>query len=151
MQAPQDKKLLSIERVVAFVLGPIVVAASGTLSAWLATEVGANVSPAEITGAFATGGLTAGAAVWKWLHGRQVYEQLQVDAAHVPGASGFIHTTLADLEGLAHSAAQHVAAQIGGGTGSSPPSIEPIPAASDPAPAGGQVAEQADVGAASGQ
>jgi hypothetical protein len=66
-----DQPLVSIERVVAFVLGPAVIAGSGTLSAWLSTKIGIQVSASEITGAFATGGVAAGGLVYKWLHGRQ--------------------------------------------------------------------------------
>jgi hypothetical protein len=61
----------SIERAVAFVLGPIVIAGSATLSGWLSTKIGIQVSSATITGAVATGGLAAGALVYKWLDGRQ--------------------------------------------------------------------------------
>lgn len=150
---PQDPKLISIERVVAFVLGPVVIAASGFLSA-KAVQLGFNVTPAEVEASFASGGLTAGALVWKWLHGRQAAEKLKVweaEIGRVPGASDFVHTTLADLEGLAHTAALNVAHQING-TGGSPPGVEPISPASDPAPtSGGQDAKQADAGAASVQ
>lgn len=160
----QPQKLVSIERVVAFVLGPIVIAGSGTLSAWLSTKVGVNVSAPEITGAFATGGLAAGALAWKWLHGRQSYSAIEADLSKfegaVPGGDSFIKTTVKDLEGLAQSAAQkaveglHAAtAKVeGGAQDASPPAIEPIPPAADPAPSsGGQVAEQADAGAATSQ
>lgn len=71
MNDGSNSSLISIERVVTFVLGPIVIAGSGTLSAWLSTQVGVHISAPEITGAFASGGLAAGALVWKWLHGRQ--------------------------------------------------------------------------------
>jgi hypothetical protein len=167
MQPEPDKKLISIERVVAFVVGPIVIALSGTLSAFLATEVGVNISAPEITGAFATGGLAAGALAWKWLHGRQLSESLQHDlpagVTNVVGTSlgsPFIKTTIEDLEHLARHAAETVvaskrpadeskAAAVNGG--SSPPA-EPIPpAASDPAPSSAAQGQSADAGAASGQ
>lgn len=175
MQA-QDQKLVSIERVVAFVLGPIVVAASGTLSAY-AVKWGFEVTPAEVEAAFATGGVTAGGLVWKWLHGRQLAEKatvLEGSLGHgigtLPGVDGFIHTTLTDLEGLAQSAAERAASAVtklapGGATATattatatteSPPQEQPIPAAADPAPASQdapapQDGAAADVGAASGQ
>lgn len=157
---PEDSGLISIERVVAFVLTPVVVALSGTLSA-AAVKWGFNVSPKVIEGAFATGGLMAGAAAWKWLHGRQLYERGKVELAkveaEVPGAAGFIHTTLHDLEGLAQSAANKAAAAVGTTAASTGPDdggggVEPIPPAADPAPASQVepgVAEQADAGAAS--
>lgn len=66
-----NNSLISIERVVAFVLGPAVVAGSGWLSTWLATKLGIKVTSEQLVGIFATGGLSAGALVWKWLHGRQ--------------------------------------------------------------------------------
>ena len=75
-----NNSLISIERVVAFVLGPAVVAGSGTLSAWLSTKVGIKVSPGSLSAAFATGGAAAGASVWKWLHGRQQAPVLIRDA-----------------------------------------------------------------------
>lgn len=66
-----NNSLVSIERVVAFVLGPAVVAGSGWLSTWLATKLGIKISSEQLVGIFATGGLSAGALAWKWLHGRQ--------------------------------------------------------------------------------
>lgn len=171
----KDQKLVSIERTVAFVLGPIVVAGSGTLSAWLSTKVGIKVSAPEITGAFATGGLAAGALAWKWLHGRQAYEVIEHDLGlaqnalgSIPGGDSFIKTTVKDLEGLAESAAHKAAAAVSTASvtsvtgqeagGSSPPAADPIPPAADPAPTSqgqqapeqAQVAQQADSGAATG-
>lgn len=79
---PSSSGLISIERVVAFVLGPIVVAASGTISA-AAVKWGFNVTPKVVEGAFITGGLAAGAAVWKWLQGRQKPPIVLEDGKHV--------------------------------------------------------------------
>jgi hypothetical protein len=124
-----SNQLVSIERVVAFLLGPIVVAGSGTLSAYLATKVGIEVSASTITGAFATGGLAAGALAWKWLHGRQIQPLLntagkylgeaQTGIATLGGVSvakqdDVLHTTFAELEALAEKTAKKVAAEITG-------------------------------------
>lgn len=165
----QDRSLISIERVVAFVLGPIVVAGSGMLSAWLSTKVGVKVTPAQVTGAFSTGGLAAGALAWKWLHGRQTYEAIEHDLLGVENSLGSsdsagLRVTLKDLEGLAQSAAAHVISESSSplifgnaapppvGEGGASPPIAPIPTAQDPAPSSGGVAEQAaDAGAATGQ
>lgn len=61
----------SIERAVAFIVGPIVIAGSATLSGWLSTKLGVEVSSGTITAAVGSGGLAAGALVYKWLDGRQ--------------------------------------------------------------------------------
>jgi hypothetical protein len=139
----------SIERFVAFIVGPVVAAGAGWLSTFLATEAGISVNSESIVAIFGAGALSAGGLVWKWLHGRQVEMQVQGTLAavnQVPGASDFIHTTLHDLEGLAQSAAGKAVAAINGGSPTEQPPPIP-PALGDPAPA----SQGADQGAASGQ
>jgi hypothetical protein len=119
----------SIERVVAFVVGPIVVAGSATLSGWLSTKIGVQVSSATITGAVATGGLTAGALAYKWLDGRSYTLVTKAEAlvkagyAHlapfaddlklVPGANGALQIALKTVE----SEPMRLAATVGGPIG----------------------------------
>jgi hypothetical protein len=111
--------LISIERVVAFVVGPAVVAVSGWASTQL-LKLGVHVSAPEVTAAFATGGLAAAGLVWKWLDGRQkdlapVLKPLESGlstADKIPGVEGMIHTTLQDLEGLAQHAATQAVSKL---------------------------------------
>jgi hypothetical protein len=108
--------LISIERVVAFVVGPAATALSGYASAWLAERLGVHLGGAEILGLFATGGAAAAGLAYKWLHGRQVemgVEGMLAKANAVPGATEFLHTTLADLEGLAQKAATEAVEHLG--------------------------------------
>jgi hypothetical protein len=104
---PTSQGLISIERVVAFVLGPIVVAASGTISA-AAIKWGFNVTPKAIEGAFITGGLAAGAAVWKWLQGRQKTPILLNDGKHVLNT---VTGVVEDL-GITHNQQQSIERQV---------------------------------------
>lgn len=153
----QNQPLVSIERVVAFVLGPAVVAGSGTLSAWLSTKLGVHLSGAEITGAFATGGAAAAGLVYKWLHGRQKAPVLIHDvfgnATHVLNTvtntiealgipkeiqAGAAKTIEDHIETIAQETANRVVAQIPAPDPAAPPVPEPIPiepAIGDPAPA----------------
>lgn len=114
----------SIERFVAFILGPIVIALAGTLSAWLYGEVGVVVSSASIVGAFATGGLAAGALTYKWLDGRQFPGLLKDeklvkaglgkltpfadDLRLVPGANGDLHVAVSKADMLLPSIANSI-------------------------------------------
>lgn len=156
--------LASIERVVTFVVGPIVIAGSGLLSAWLSTKAGIPVTPKVIEGSVASGGLAAGGIIYKWLDGRSKHtlqelshkgEALQplLGTVGVTPAveEGVIHTTLADLERMAQHAASKAVAEIhkitpppvvvegksgGAAVQAQPPPPAPIPAATtDPAPA----------------
>lgn len=121
----QPAGLITIERAVAFVVGPIVIAGSGTLSAWLSTKLGVRVSSSAIGGAFATGGLTAGAAVYKWLDGRSkstlqkaehvaaaVQTFLQKDGVPLDVQKAIIHVGQGDLEMLAETAAAKAVAGL---------------------------------------
>lgn len=71
-ESSEPSGLLSIERVVAFVLGPAVTAGAGRLSVWLAESAGVHLSGPEIVAAFGAGGVAAAGLVYKWLHGRQL-------------------------------------------------------------------------------
>lgn len=140
----QDQNLVSIERVVAFVLGPLITAASGALSGWLVANLGVQVSATQVMGAFATGGTAAAALLWKWLHGRQACERDQTSAA----------SAAKDLGDAMLSATTGFAKAHAGPIDPVPPPVEPIPPAADPAPASTQappVAQQADAGAATPQ
>lgn len=150
--SPEKTPLVSIERIVAFVVGPVVIAGSGTLSAWLSTKVGIKVSAPEITGAFATGGLAAGALAWTWLKGRQIPLLAQgqqavstaENALSTLGVSkgtqdGVIHIAEEDLKRLLEDTAQKAVDAIHGGKEyvAKPEFVVggPIPAAAnDPAP-----------------
>lgn len=142
----QEKQpLWSIERVVAFVLAPLMTAGAGWLSLTIATSFpGHPYFPPEAIFGFAIV-MTGAVATFfhKWLAERSKQLMYRVPAsvlgpvlgtAHTldanPAVHDFIHTTLADLEGLAQSAARHVAENI-----QTPPPIPIPPAASDPAPA----------------
>lgn len=132
--AQEDAKLVSIERVVAFVLGPAVVTASGTLSAWLSTKVGVKVSPATISTAFATGGLAAGALVWKWLHGRAAWVEQRLGGVlsavrQQPGGEALIQITEKQLEAFGQHAAQLAVAAIARGMGGTSPPAQTVQAA----------------------
>lgn len=157
---------LSIEKAVAFVVGPVVAAGAGWLSTFLATRLGVNISQEAIVGIYGTGQLTAFGLAYKWLHGKQVEMQVQGAIAKVePLAAsmgiapavqeGFVHVALADLEHLAeHAAATAVGAihqvqvkQPEVKQEAQPPPVPPIPpAANDPAPA--TPVQPADAGAA---
>ena len=154
------KGFWSIERFVAFILGPAIAAGAGWLSTFLAREIGIHVSAESMVVVFGLGTVSAGGLAYKWLHGRQVEMQVQGDLAKVekaiPGAGGFIHTTVHDLEGLAESVAAKAvghpmpaapAAPAPASSDLPPPEVSIPPAAHDPAPAGepapaGQVAEE---------
>lgn len=152
MNPPQAAKgFWSIERFVAFVLGPAVTAGAGWLSLFLAKKWGVNISGPEITGIFATGGLSAAGLAYKWLHGRQLemtleHNKLVEGVVGSPVAEGFLKTTVHDLEGLAQGAANRAVEAVTGKAVEPPP--PPIPSAvGDPAPA----SERADEGAASAE
>jgi hypothetical protein len=145
-------KFLSFEKVVAFVLGPVVAAGAGWLSTWLATELGLQLSSETITGIYGLGQLTAFGLAYKWLHGKQIEMKVGSAIANTqpllssmgvtPGIeSGFIHTTLADLEGLAqHAAAGAVAAIHQGQAAAATPAQTQPPPAAPTAPVAGQAA-----------
>jgi hypothetical protein len=70
---------MSIERVVAFVLGPIIAAGS----AWLAGAVGKyglKLNPTEVDALATSGALSAAGLAVMWLHGRQNPEILKLEA-----------------------------------------------------------------------
>lgn len=157
MNAPPQSatKFWSIERVVAFILGPVVIAGAGWLSTFLAKEIGMPVSSETIVGVFGVGALGAAGLAYKWLHGRQLEMSLtQANEALISGAlgssvgEGFVHTTLRDLEGLAQSSAHHAVSAIlqakAGLSGPVAQAGEPPPAAAAPVSA----AATADTGAA---
>lgn len=140
----EDAKLVSIERVVAFVLGPAVIAGSAALSGWLSTKLGVKVTPATISTAVGTGGLTAGALVWKWLHGRQKWVEQRVEAGleaikQTPGGGALIQVTEQQLEEFGRHTAQLAVAAIArnmGGSGDSPPAASVQAAAAQSAERG---------------
>lgn len=139
-EALKDPRFLSIERFVAFILGPIVIALSGSLSVWLAKEAGVHISAHELVGIFATGGLAAGALVWKWLDGRA--KSTSTKTVAILEAALKTDDPLRTLLGRERPAAT-VAAKA-------PPPIPP--AAHDPAPSGQSLdAEAATAGVASTQ
>ncbi len=144
----QPTGLVTIERFVAFVLGPAVTLAASWLSVFLLKTLKFHVEPSEIVGALVVGGTSAAGLAYKWLHGKQVEMKMAPLVAEAQnslpaGANELIHTTLHDLEGLAQSAAAHAVASLTGGGGGDGPPVPLDP--NDPAPAG-----TADQGAASG-
>lgn len=161
-QPPQSATgFWSIERFVAFILGPAVTAGSTWLSAFLASKLGVKLSSDAIIAAIGVGGLSGGGLAYKWLHGRQIEMTVRKDLAPfetgVAGVlgEGFIKTTVHDLEGLAQSAASHAVAAVtkqptvtkqpmNTAADLSPPDVPIPPAANDPAPSG----QAADEGAA---
>lgn len=116
--------LVTIERVVAFILGPIVTALAGRLSVWLAETAGVHLGAPEIVAAFGAGALGAASLVYKWLNGRQLEMSLKnnvlVKEIEKEPPEGFIATTARDLEGLAQSAAAQALASVHGPPGASP-------------------------------
>ncbi len=167
----------SIERAVAFVVGPIVSAGAGWLSLFLANNVpGLPAVPGQaIYGLAGAATLSTAALFHKWLDGRSKQTQALLGQARsfehlaqpllstagiTPGVeSGFIHTTLVDLEGLAQHAAAKAVAGIQKAAPASteyivpaaPPPVQPIqPATNDPAPVTPVQAQAADAGAAQG-
>lgn len=106
----------SIERVVAFIVGPLVAAGAGWLSTFLARELGVPIAAETIVGVFGIGTLTAGGLAYKWLHGRQLEMTLKHNAVIEQLArepyEGIIHTSLHDLEGLAQNVVEKYAQQI---------------------------------------
>lgn len=136
--------LITIERVVTFVVGPLVIAGSGTLSAWLSTKVGVHVSSSAIVGAFATGGLTVGAAVYKWLDGRskstlqkaehvaiEGHMLLQKEGVSLDVQNKFISVGEADIKKLAEDAAAKAVAGLNQATTNLQPTESMIPAADE--------------------
>lgn len=123
-QEEQPQGLISIERVVAFIVGPILTVGFGWLTSWLAQNVpGAPVIPAEAA-AYVGGAVSLAVAglIYKWLHGRQVTLPVEQIIKYVSPA--------------------------GVGTLDRPPPFGVIPSAEhDPAPSG----QVADAGAATGQ
>src|SRR5215831_1831210 len=110
--------LVSIERVVAFILGPSIAALSGWLSTLLAKKWGIKVEGAELAGIFSAGVLAATALVYKWLHGRQVEMGTKtVEKVGLPGGElavgDLAPTSISDLEGLASNAATQAVESVG--------------------------------------
>ena len=62
--------MISIERIVAFVLGPIILAGSAWL-AGAAGKYGLHLDKTGIAALATSGAVGAVGLVWKWLHGRQ--------------------------------------------------------------------------------
>ena len=126
---PTNTTFFSIERVVAFVLGPAVTAGAGYVALLVSELPGAPHVSGETVYAFASAvALSTGGLVYKWLHGRQLEASAKADLAHLEhtlGVSaaftepleGFIKTTAADLEGLAQSAATRAVEAVTGGKG----------------------------------
>lgn len=92
---------MSIERVVAFVLGPIIAAAS----AWLAGAVGKyglHLNPTEVDVLATAGAVSAGGFVVKWLHGRQNPEILKLEQEAKTIAGKLSPGLRAELEAFIH-------------------------------------------------
>lgn len=70
---------MSIERLVAFILGPIIAAASAWL-AGAAAKYGLHLSAGEVTAVATAGAVSAGTGVVTWLKGRQSPELLKIEA-----------------------------------------------------------------------
>ena len=157
----------SIERTVAFVVGPVVSAGAGWLSLFLANNVpGLPTVPGEAIYALAgTATIGTAALFHKWLDGRSKHtlEQLRGDldkgqtllssAGITPVAQeGFVHGSIADIERIAENAAARAVGaihQVEVKQPAQPPPVPPIqPATSDPAPATPVQAQAADAGAA---
>jgi hypothetical protein len=148
----QPQGFVSIERVVAFVVGPLLVIGSGWASAWLARHVpGAPPLPAEA--ATIAGGavsVTVGGLAYKWLHGRQKMlpeiQQVIHDVTGIPGVSDFASQVETAVEvGVAKALKQPMPTNTAEARAAPD---EPIPAAAnDPAPA--SMDQVADVGAVS--
>lgn len=111
--------LLSVERVVTFLVGPIILALAGWLSAEVATLTSIQLSPELVGGAGIAGVLGATALIYKWLDGRSKHTLAQLDIIHTKISAvlgsvgvtptmqeGFVHIALADLEHLAEHASQ---------------------------------------------
>lgn len=159
--SPQDeeKKFWSIERSIAFIVGPIVTAASGWLAIVISTKLpGHPHVSGEAIFAFASAvSLGVAGLFYKWLHGRQIMGKVAVpiegalgSISQIPGGSALVQTGLTEIEQIAQTAANAAVAAIHGATPGQPPGDSAIPpATSDPAPAtpvdDGQVA---DAGAA---
>jgi hypothetical protein len=162
----------SIERSVAFVVGPIVSAGAGWLSLFLANNVpGLPTVPGEAIYALAGAATISTAALFhKWLDGRskqtqqlgatvhnvENFAQPLLDTAGITPAieSGGLETLRADLERMAENAAARAVgaihkSEVEQPAQPQPPPVQPIqPATSDPAPATPVQAQAADAGAA---
>lgn len=126
--------LLSIERVVAFVLGPSLTLVAGGIATQI-DRLGGNVSPTGVAVFASTCAAGAAGLVYKWLHGRQEEAKLKANFENLarpldpyihgvlgadPGLEGFIKTSVSDLEGLAQAAAEKAVGKLVG-TGQAPP------------------------------
>ena len=69
---------MSIERLIAFLLGPIVAAAAAWL-AGAAAKYGLHLDQTEVAALATAGAISAGAGIWKWLQGRQNPEILKLE------------------------------------------------------------------------
>lgn len=118
--AAQPSGLVTIERAVAFVVGPAIVAGSAWLSAFLASKLGVEVSSSEITAVAATGGIGAAGLIYKWLDGRSKHtlQQAQIASEKAQGfitkegvplatQDGIIHIAEKDLRSFAEGIAEH--------------------------------------------
>lgn len=159
MKTEGPQGLISIERVVAFVVGPLLAIGFGWAGSWLAQNVpGAPAIPAEAA-VYVGGAISLGVAglVYKWLHGRQVMLWAPVtQIEHTLSSTRGMETTVTSTaEHLVQAGQTAIAKALGqpdpnaGANAGKPPPEAAIPAAEhDPAPASaGQVA---DAGAATG-
>lgn len=78
---PDEAGFWTVERAVAFVLGPLLVVGTGLLAAYLTTKLGVKVDAATIATTFSTPAIAVAAFVWKWLHGRQSAADAKLTAA----------------------------------------------------------------------
>lgn len=118
-QVADSPGLLSVERIVTFFLGPIVLAVAGFLSIEAGRLAGVSLSQELVAGIGMSGVLGATALIYKWLDGRSKHTLAKLDIAHTrivhlletagvssPAQAGFVKLALADLEHVAEHASQ---------------------------------------------
>ena len=145
LEAPsQDTGVFwSIERKVAFIIAPVVMALAGALSAsltGLASKIipGVPVPSGEAIYAVAGAGILGAAGVLHmWLKGRQIIPAALVTEGKAilgdPVAHGVVSTAVEDLEQIAERTAKRVAAEILGNLPTPPAPVVQLVAA-QPAP-----------------
>lgn len=105
---------MSIERLVAFVLNPVLTAAA----AWLCGAIGKyglHLDPTEVVALASTGGAAAFGGVYKWLHGRQIPALLTVEKdakTAVAAVSAIDPKLLATIKAFTEAEAAKLATKI---------------------------------------
>lgn len=133
--AGQPAGLVTIERAVAFVVGPVVIAGSAWLSAWLASRLGVEVSSGEITAVAATGGIGAAGLIYKWLDGRSKHTvaTLQLDAQAASSALATAGLPVKDQQGIVHMAEEDLKKLVEGAANQAVDAFHKATPAGDPA------------------